>query len=553
MKVLSAVENVRLAAAQVKLANDETTRREFLTLATALGAAPAVAYSMLGAALPSQVHAKPIRGGQARLQCVVRAMKDPVKFDYNPLANFARGWLEYLVTYNNDGTLTPALLSNWSSNDEASEYTLNVRPGVFWNNGDPFTASDVAFNLRRMCDSQIEGNSMAPRFTVLSDPATGRARPEAIKVVDELTVKLSLSAPDVAIMANLADYPAAIVHQTFDPDRIIENPIGTGPYLPVSYEVGNKAVLERNKNHVWWNNDNGAWLDRIEFVDFGEDRTAWIAAAEADELDHLFVLDGDFVDLVSGLDDWTVAEVSTAATIVIRPNQAAEVNGMRPYEDVRVRRALALAVDNAIVLELGVSGQGDAAENHHIAPVQLEYSPGPNLKRDPTEAQRLMRAAGMSDFVHELVSLDAGWMKDTADACAAQLRDAGIKVRRRVLPSSSFWNEWTKYPFSTTAWNHRPLAVQVFSVAYMSNSIWNETGVSNAELDAVVTKALSVADPIKRRGVMSLAQRIMQEEGITIQPYWRSLHNAQKSRLKGGEIHISQVVDPKLMYWEANS
>ena len=96
----------------------------------------------------------------------------------------------------------------------------------------------------------------------------------------------------------------------------------------------------------------------------------------------------------------------SASTIVVRPNQKAEVEGMRPYEDVRVRRALQLAVDNAICLELGYRNYGITAENHHVAPLHPEYAELPPLEYDPDGARTLMEEAGMADFVHELISLD---------------------------------------------------------------------------------------------------------------------------------------------------
>ena len=465
------------------------------------------------------------------------------------LANFARGWLEYLITYNSDGTFTPSLLEGWEVADDVSSYTLRLRPGVTWNNGDAFTAEDVAFNIRRMCDTTIEGNALAPRFAALM--ADGQARADAIEVVDDLTVVLTLSEPDIALIANLSDYQAAIVHQSFDASTMLANPIGTGPYLPTVYEVGVRAVLEKNVDHTWWNEGNGAWLDRVEYFDYGEDPASWIAAVEADEIDHIYALEGDFVDVLADFEGWRNEEVATSATIVIRPNQQTVVEGIQPYADARVRRALALAVDNQVILELGMSGQGIAAENHHVAPVHPEYSSMPPLTRDPEAARALMAAAGMADYEHELISLDSGFMRDSADACAAQLRDAGISVKRTIIPSSSFWNNWDGYAFSTTIWNHRPLAVQTFGVAYVSGGVWNETGVANAELDAIVAEALTTADVAARRDLMAGAQQIMRDEGITIQPYWRSLYNSQKAGLRGGEIHLSQVVDPRMLYWEA--
>ena len=68
----------------------------------------------------------------------------------------------------------------------------------------------------------------------------------------------------------------------------------------------------------------------------------------------------------------------------------------------------------------------------------------------------LMKEAGMEDYEHELHSIDDDWRKNTTDSVAAQLRDAGFKVKRTILPGSTFWNDWTKYPFSSTNWNHRP-------------------------------------------------------------------------------------------------
>jgi len=543
--------HLHAAAETARRSNCELTRREFISTASIFGASAATAYGMLGMAPPASAAGTPQQGGTARLQGVIRAMKDPVTFDFNTLANFARGWLEYLVQYNSDGTFSPFLLESWEANADASQYTLKIRSGVTWNNGEPFTAEDVAFNLARFCDGSIEGNSLAGRFSTLRDAETGQIRPDAIEIVDDLTLVLNLSAPDIAIIPNLADYPSAIVHSSFDPEQMIASPIGTGPYIPTQYDVGVKAVLERNEGHTWWNAGNGAYLDRIEMIDYGEDPVSWISAAEADEIDHIYALEGEFVDIFRTFDSWEVDEIATASTVVVRPNQIAKAGDVTPYSDVRVRRALALAVDNALVLELGQAGQGIPAENHHVAPSQPEYSPMPPLVQDVEAAQALMAEAGFADFEHELTSLDTGFLRDTADVVAAQLRDAGISVKRTIIPSSSFWNDWDKYAFSTTVWNHRPLAVQLFALAYVSDGTWNETAVSNAELDGIIAEALTVADPDARRELMKRAQEIMQEEGITLQPYWRSVFNGYKKSLKGGGVHVSQVVDPRLLYWES--
>lgn len=155
-----------------------------------------------------------------------------------------------------------------------------------------------------------------------------------------------------------------------------------------------------------------------------------------------------------------------------------------------------------------------------------------------------MEEAGLADFEHEIHSIDDDWRKNTTDAVAAQLRDAGIKIKRTVVPGSSFWNNWLTYPFSSTNWNHRPLGVQILALAYRSGVAWNEAAFSNAEFDATLDEALSVADVNKRRELSKRLQQIMLEEAVTIQPYWRSLYRHVKPGVLGADMHISFEIHP---------
>ena len=93
---------------------------------------------------------------------------------------------------------------------------------------------------------------------------------------------------------------------------------------------------------------------------------------------------------------------------------------------------------------------GQVAENHHVCPIHPEYAKLPPLVVDPAGAKAAVAEAGHADTEFELISLDDGWQAATCDAVAAQIRDAGINIKRTILPGSTFLNDWLKYPFSAT-------------------------------------------------------------------------------------------------------
>jgi len=225
--------------------------------------------------------------------------------------------------------------------------------------------------------------------------------------------------------------------------------------------------------------------------------------------------------------------VTTAYTATAR------VQPVKPFDDKRVRQALRYAIDSNVVLQIAHKGLGHAGEHHHVSPVHPEYAKLPMFQRDVTKARRLLAEAGYPNGIDTEIACkpQPGWELLAVQAMVEQWKEAGIRVKINVMPSTQYWEIWTKTPFGFTTWAHRPLGVMSLALAYRTGVPWNESKYSNPEFDRLLGMAEGTIDVASRREIMAQLEKILQEDGPIVQPVWRAIFTFMDKRVQGFKAH----------------
>jgi peptide/nickel transport system substrate-binding protein len=522
-------------------------RREFLRTATLLGVAAGTAYAMAGLPIPARAQSELPQGGKIRIGMRVQEIKDPHTISWVAPSNVLRNTVQYLTRTDADNVTHPELLEKWEASEDLKTWTLTIRQAAKWRSGRPFTSDDAIWNIRRVLDPKTGSSVLGlMKGYMLQQYDTGETKDgkpvksvrlwsdNAIEKIDDKTFRLNCRTPQLAVPEHLFHYPFFMLdpaeNGAFKPGMN-----GTGPFELTTYNVGQNAVLQASAKY--WG--PRVHLDEVEFIDLGDDAGASIAAMASKQVDGLDEVDVAQLDAIKPLPDVVLYQVTTAQTAVVRGKY-----DQKPFNDVRVRQALKLAIDQQKVIDIVFRGRASIGEHHHVAPVHPEYARLPMTTQDVAKAKQLVAEAGYPGGLTLEIACkgDPAWELASVQVMVEMWKAAGINVKINLMPSASFWAVWDKVPFGYTGWTHRPLGVMVLGLAYRSGVPWNESNYANPEFDRLLAEAEGMLEVDKRREVMAKLEQILQQDGPIVQPIWRIVQSAFNRKVRGFRMHPTSYI-----------
>jgi peptide/nickel transport system substrate-binding protein len=318
-----------------------------------------------------------------------------------------------LTTRDQDGNLIPALAESWNLVDELT-WEFKLRPGVKFHNGDPLTSNDVKFTYEELV---VDPEVNSPHLTFLQTI-------QEVVVIDDLTFQIKTTQPDVLLPSRVFDLYGSIVPQNYYEEVGDENfdalPIGSGPFKFVEWVKDSHMTLETNDEY--WGPKPAFETLELRFITDDAARMAALLAGE--------------VDIASNIPPSRVAEIQASPTLDVRSGPSSRFyfvvmdTTKPPFDDVRVRKAVNLAIDREALVEGIDLGYGTPIASVFI-PQTFSYDPTIQPEYNPDLAISLLAEAGYPEGFDVVFDSFTGSIVDhsrVAEAIVAQLNDVGIRA-----------------------------------------------------------------------------------------------------------------------------
>ena len=411
-----------------------------------------------------------------------------------------------------DGKPAPDLALSWTANATATEWTFKLRDGVTFHNGKPFTAADAVYSLKRVQDPKMDSPARAAIRMI-----------DKIEAVDAKTVKMTLAAPYADLPLILTDYRLMMIPDGSG-DTIKTTGIGTGPFKLEKFDAQGTTTLVANMNYF----DGPPGVAKVEIIGI-PDAQARFQALMGKQVDMLPTsITPQQRTLLERSGGFSFQNVSTGnwRGIVFRTD-------VKPFNDVRVRKAIRLAVDRKAMLDLAAGGLGSLSCDTPVGPAD-QYRWHSTCNQDIPKARALLAEAGYPTGIDlEIpVSTVEGVWPAMAEVFQQQVAAAGIRAKIVQVPSDGYFNEiWMKRPVSMTRWNQRP-ADSALNEIYRTGATWNESFFKDAKFDAMVDDARRELNFDKRKAKYQQAQEYLWENSGTLVGFHATLNVATTARVK---------------------
>ena len=440
--------------------------------------------------------------------------------------------------------LEPALAESWQMVNPTT-WRFKLRRGVRFHDGSSFTADDAIFSIER-----TQGPTSQRSFALRGL--------SSVKKVDEQTIDFVLSAPD-AVWPEKLQYVAMMSKawcaqhgaekaQDFNGKQemfTVRNAMGTGPFRLERYEPDVRVVLKRHDAWWGWAEKRSGNLDTVTFTSIRSDATR-LAALSSGEVD--LVLDPPFQDVERLKKDARLAITTTEdiGTQYFTFDQTrdellyGDVKDRNPFKDLRVRKAVAHALNIDLVVQKVLRGQATATGSL-LSPRVDGHDPAldKRLPYDPAKAKALLAEAGYPNgFGVTLDCVNVGYREAVCQAAAAMLTQVGIRVQVRSSPTNQFFPRlstgntsfveygWTPQPDPWTTLNG---LFRTFDVGGLGT--FNAGRYSNPKLDVLIDAVRTEPDLTKRRARVGVALRILHDDLAYLPLYRRHLNWAMKKNV----------------------
>ena len=420
--------------------------------------------------------------------------------------------------------IVPQLATSYQWSPDNKVLTLKLRPGVTFHDGQKFDAAAVKFNIER--HKNLAGSNRRGELL----PVT------SVDVVDDLTVKLSLTAPFAPLLTVLADRSGMMVSPKAaqeNPTAFGARPVCSGPFKFTERVAQDRIVLERFANY--WDKSS-IHFDKVIYQPI-VDSTVRLANLRSGQLDFIERVASSDIAALKSENKFNVARITELGyqgiTINTGKSEMAQKNPLG--RDPRVREALELSIDRSAIVQVAVDGEGEAG-NQWVSPSNTFYAKNhPIPKRNLQRAKALLKEAGVPNPSFTLMTPTTSDGQKVAQVIQAMAKEAGFDIKIQATEFATSLNLADKGQFEAYLLNWSGRADpdgNLFSF-YGCKQPLNYSGYCRPEVDELLTKSRSTLDPALRSGLFEkIATETLKDRPIIYQ-YHRKWLWAYNKKLTG--------------------